>query len=127
MSEGLRRLPDIPVPSNFTAGVLRAAQLQSDAQLRQAEPVWRRWHWRVRWLPRIALAAVVLAAGVFSYHRALDVRRTEEWVRPLEVVSSVASLPDAEILRDFDAIRALDRTPAANAGPDEDLLNDLRQ
>jgi len=122
LSEGLRRLPDAPVSSNFTSRVLRAVERQTAAESRQARPFWQRWHFRLRWLPRTGLAAVVVVAGLFSYHRVADVRRTEKWARPLEIVSGVP-VPNPEVLEDFDAIQAFKRAPAPNTAPDEELLH----
>ena len=63
------------------------------------------------------MASILLAATLFSYERA-QAQRREKLARSLAAVSEVASLPSPEILKDFDAIRALNRTPPA----DEELL-----
>jgi anti-sigma factor RsiW len=121
LSEALRHLPDAPLASNFTSRVLQAVQSETAAQSRQGQSLWERWHWRLRWLPRIAVAAVVVVAGLFSYHHVADVRRAEKWAKPLEIVSGVP-VPNTEVLEDFEAIQAFKRAPAPNAGPDEELL-----
>jgi hypothetical protein len=69
------------------------------------------------WLPKAAVAAVVLVAGLVSYGHFQSVKRAE-WAASLATVSQVGSLPSPDVLSDFDAIAALGSTPAA----DEDLL-----
>ena len=67
LNEALGRLPDAPVPSNFTARVLQAVEREAAAELRRRRTwqVWLRW----RWLPKAAVAAVVLGAGLVSYQQ----------------------------------------------------------
>jgi anti-sigma factor RsiW len=115
LNEALGRLPDAVVPSNFTAQVLQALERETAAASRAPSPIWRI---RLpRWLPRAAVAAVVLGAGLFSYHQVRAEQR-KALVRSVEAVSDVASLPNPKILEDFDAIRAMNQAPAA----DEELL-----
>jgi len=121
LSEALGRLPDAPVPSNFVARVLQSVERDRAAELRRQRRRWQVWlHWR--WLPKAAVAAVVLGAGLVSYQQAASVARRAEYVRSVTVVSSVASLPGPEILKDFDAIRVSNPTP----GADEELLAALQ-
>ena len=117
LNEALGRLPDAPVPSNFTARVLQAAERDATALARRGRSRW--WGWRPwwRWLPRAAMAALVLGAGWFSYQQARVVRRGR-LVASLEAVSGVSSLPSVKILEDYDAVRALNQCPPA----DEQLL-----
>ena len=125
LSEALQGLPDAPVATNFTNRVLQAVEREHIAASSNGLSAWQRWHWRLRWLPRIAVACAVGLVGLLSYHRAMDIRQTKQWVRPLELVSSV-NVPNAEILQNFEAIQALNRAPAPNAGPDEELLRLLQ-
>lgn len=115
LSRALENLTTVPVSNNFTSRVLNAAQRTSEA--REAGPNRQTSAWYLRWLPRTALAAVVLAAGLLSYHHVQEVRR-EEVARSLTALSSIPSLPDPQVLKDFDAIAALGSTPSA----DEELL-----
>lgn len=112
----LGQVPDAPVPSNFTARVMQAIEREAVAELRRPQTTWRTWLHR-RWLPRVAFAAVVVGAGVVSYHEVQVVQR-KKMVESVAAVSAVSSLPSAEILKDFDAIQALNPAP----GPDEQLL-----
>src|ERR1035437_6364542 len=61
----LAALPDAPVPSNFTARVLQAAERETAAEQRRSGWNWAGWL-RRRWLPKVALTASVLCAGVVS-------------------------------------------------------------
>jgi anti-sigma factor RsiW len=112
----LGRLPDAPVPSNFTARVLQAVEREAIADLRRSRGNWLILL-RQRWMPRVAFAAVVVGAGLLSYHQVQAAHR-KKLAESVATISAVSSLPSPEILRDFDAISALNPTPA----PDEQLL-----
>ncbi len=109
LNSSLAVLPEAPLPSNFTARVLEAAQRQPKA-LASVRP---RWWPRLAWFPRVALACVVLGLGLFSYHR-MQESEQRQVVRTVSVLSDVASVPSPEILKDFETIQALD-TPTADA------------
>ncbi len=116
LNTALMRLPDVPVPSNFTARVLQAAQRESATALGRPAEYWLPWL-RRRWLPRSAFAVIVVGASLLTYHQVQATHR-RHLVQSLAAVSAVSSLPGPDILKDFDAIRALNPTPA----PDEQLL-----
>jgi hypothetical protein len=116
LNAALGGLPDVPVASNFTARVLQAAQQAAVAEPHRAEGTWRGWL-RLRWLPKAALAAALVGAGLLSYHQVQATHR-KKLAESVAAVSAVASLPGPDILKDFDSIRALNPTPA----PDEQLL-----
>ena len=121
LSEALGRLPDAPVPSNFTARVLQSVERDRAAGLRRRRERWEAWlHWR--WLPRAAVAAVVLGAGLISYQQVASATRRAEYGRSVAAVSGLSSLPGPEVLKDFDAIRVSRPTPQA----DEELLAALQ-
>jgi hypothetical protein len=111
LTAALGRLPDAPISSNFTSRVLQAASLEEAVAGRR--PARKRF---LRWLPRLAFTCVLVTFGLFSWQR-LELSRQAELVQSVEAISS-ASIPSPEILKDFEAIRALSRTPAA----DEQLL-----
>ena len=115
LNQVLGALPNVPVANNFTARVLDAASREAIAD----ERTHRRSHsaWWSRWLPKAALAAVVLAAGLLSYHHVQETRR-EEVARSLNTISQLPSVPSPEVLKDFDTIAAMSSTPPA----DEELL-----
>jgi anti-sigma factor RsiW len=116
LNASLSHLPDAPVPGNFTARVLQAVERDAAAELRGREGKWLVWPWR-RWLPRVALAVVVVGAGFVSYQK-VDAANRRKLAESVAVVSSLSSLPSPDILKDFDAIQALNSTPP----PDEELL-----
>jgi anti-sigma factor RsiW len=120
LNSALGRLPDVPVSSNFTARVMQAVEREAAAELRQGERKWQFWR-RLRWLPKVAFAAIALGAGVLSYHQ-IQAARFAEYAHSVAAVSDVSSLPAPDVLKDFDAIRASDPTPA----PDEQLLTALK-
>ena len=78
LNEALGRLPDVPVPSNFTARVLQASSRKRAAELRRQRGKWQVWL-RWRWLPKVAVAAVVLVAGLVSYQQVAKVARRAEY------------------------------------------------
>lgn len=111
LTSALRRLPDASAPSNFTQRVLNGIHLQQEATLRQAQ-------WRIlfrRWLPRLA-AGCAMAAALLVWNHKAQTDRAAEMARSLAILTAPALTP--EILRDFDAIQVMSRTPVA----DEDLL-----
>jgi len=117
LTEALNGLAEVPVASNFTARAVAAARLaqaQGDREAGNGRVV---RPWWLRWLPKAALATVVLAAGLLSYSHLQQTHRAEV-IRSLATVSEVPSIPNPDILRDFDTIAAMSVTPPA----DEELL-----
>jgi anti-sigma factor RsiW len=116
LNDVLNRLPDAPVASNFTARAVAAVGREKAGASgnRHAET---RGSWR-RWFPRMAVAVVVLGAGLFGHHESVAARRAK-MAHSVEVVSKVSILPSPAILEDFDAIQRLTPAPAA----DEALLS----
>jgi hypothetical protein len=124
LNQALERLPEAPpVSSNFTACVMQAIERErsGEARARNQRPKWQDWHKWLHWLPRAALGAVILGAGLFSFHHMQETRRLE-LAGSVAAVSQVSSLPSPEILSDFDTIRALSQSPP----PDEQLLSLLQ-
>src|SRR5262245_27418143 len=62
LNEILERLPNAPVPTNFTARVLEAIEREEAAEARRRE-----WKWRLL-LPRAAVAAVIFTVAGLGYH-----------------------------------------------------------
>ena len=115
LTEALRKMPDAPVASNFTARVLEAVEREAKAEARARGSRWYVGRKLPRWLPKVASATVVVMAGVLAYMHNNNVAAIQ-----LAAVRSVAGvpLPSPEILTNFDAIRIVSATPA----PDEQLL-----
>jgi hypothetical protein len=116
LNAALGRLPDVPVPTNFTARVVQAAEREGAAEVRRSGWKWGGWP-RLRWLPKVALTASIVCAGAVSCLLIQDAQH-KNLVQSVAVVSTMPSLPGPDILKDFDAIRASNPTTAA----DEQLL-----
>jgi len=115
LSKLLARLPDVPVPSNFTARALQAVERDAGANVRERAPRWV-WTWRAL-VPRAAVTVLVVGAGLFAYQRHALAQRVE-LAQSVATVADVRSLPSPQFLEDFDVIRRLLPTPPA----DKDLL-----
>jgi len=114
LSEALARVPDAPVPSNFTARVLQAIERE---EARGAQTWSWFWYWRTL-VPRVAVAAAVVGFAGLAYHQ-------HEFDQRVALANDVALLAQAqpvlsfEVLRNFDAIQRLSQTtPRA----DDELL-----
>ena len=119
LNEALGRLPDAPLSSNFTSRVLQSVQREQAAELRRSRRVRIGWWRRLVW--RLGLACAIGAAGFFSCEQYYAAHLRAQVKQSIVAVSAVSSLPSAEILENFEAIR-LSGTPAA----DEKLLSLLQ-
>ena len=105
----LRALPDKPVATNFTARVLQEVARAHAVRPASAS----RFFLQFRWLPRLAVASLALASCVLTYQVRTQAARTQ-FAQSIAAVTQVASLPSAETLKDFEAIRRLSQTPPAD-------------
>jgi hypothetical protein len=121
LTRALRGLSNAPVSSNFTARVLQAAQREVARDARRSSWWGRLWRPYRQWAPRVAVASTVLALGVLGYFHMEQAERVR-LIESVSAVSEVAAVPSPEILRDFEAIQALNRPP----GPDVELLTLLQ-
>jgi len=112
----LARMTDVPVPSNFTARVLKS--LEVERAKAQCKPSTRTWFFS-GW--RYGAATAILVALVTCWLSFVSLKNSKlERVR--ESLVTVSVLPGPEVLTNFDIICALDRTPP----PDEELLKLLQ-
>jgi anti-sigma factor RsiW len=118
LSGALGRLPDAPVPTNFTARVLNAVEREARGPRRMSAGWKSAWH---RFLPKAAVAAVVAAMGLVSYERHEATQRAV-LARNLATVADVAAVPNPDLMQDFEAVRRLGQTPPA----DDELLALMR-
>ena len=117
LTDALTQMPDVPVPSNFTARVLDAIDLEEARTARSKS--WR-WNWHAL-LPRVAVAAAVLLFAGISVQRYATVRHhREEVADSLRVVASASTVPDLDALNNFDAIQRMGQSQSVHA--DTDLL-----
>ena len=119
INHALGALRDLPVPSNFTARVMAGVEREQRSEPRRIVgwlPVWRGLS---RWLPRTAVAGVILGVGAIAYIHTSQNARREELARSVETICDVRSMPSPRILENFDAIQEL--TPAPK--PDVALLS----
>jgi hypothetical protein len=122
LTNALRRLPEVPAASNFTAQVLRAVQAE---QARATHGSLRWPNWLGRLWPRVAWAAVVLALGTTSLQTYRHFSRVRI-VQDLASIPVVPRIPSSEVLEDFDAIQEFSHLASAPSGvqtiSDEALL-----
>jgi anti-sigma factor RsiW len=109
LDELLRRLPDAPMSSNFTAQVL--AQVRRETAAKEQAGA-RSGGW-LRWLPRpgLALTAAILVLLPLVLWK-LRVQQRAQLAASVQTLSGVAAVPTVEMLADFEAIMRLSRLPA---------------
>jgi hypothetical protein len=113
LNEALARLPGVSVSSNFTARVMQAVE-REDVRSRAGGG---RWFWP-RWLPRVAVTAVVAAFAAVSWqHHEITAQRSAI-ARSIVQVTASSPLPGVEALDNFEAIQRMGQAQSA----DEKLL-----
>ena len=114
LTEGLARLPDAAVSSNFTARVLQA--IERDELQTARKRGWQGWSWRAL-LPRAAVAAVVLViAGLTIQRHELNVHRAQ-LAQSVARMAAAQPMPSIDALKNFNAIQRMSQPHA-----DEELL-----
>ncbi len=114
LSTALHRLPNAPVPSNFMARVWQDIEA-AERHGASARAGWRGWF---RWpslAQQFAVAVVLLGVAVV-----LSGRRGQspaQVAQSIEQVTTLASMPSIEMLKDFEIISRLNQSSA-----DLDLL-----
>ena len=109
LTAALVRIPDAPVPSNFTARVLAEVER---TEMQPARP--RIWalNWRLLW-PRVAMvAAVLIFAGVSVQRYELNAQRTA-LAKNLALAARAPS-PGVDALENLDAIQRLSQPARAD-------------
>ena len=109
LSELLGKLPDAPVSTNFTTRVLQEVQRDAGQNRTHRHGF---FHWlRFNWLPRIAIASLVVSGGFFSIQQ---YQRTQIAHDVATVSSAAAAALPQQWLEDFDAINRLSQPPVDN-------------
>lgn len=111
LRELLARLPDTQVPSNFTARVMQAVDLEESRRQRKWSFIFN-WH---AFLPRAAVAsAAILFAGLAVQHYELNAHRAA-FAKTVALVAGTP-MPDVDALKNFDAIRRMSQPAHADEG-----------
>ena len=108
LTEALAQIPDAPLPSNFTARILAAVDLEESRGMRS-----HAWtlNWRLLW-PRVAVAAAVLIFAGVSFQR-YEVNSHRVALARNVAMLSVAP-PSVEALNNFDAIQRMSQSAHAD-------------
>ena len=113
LNAALEQLPPAQVPSNFTARVLQAIDLE------EARPAARGWRWALpRWVPRLAVMAAVVAVSAFSWQHHEVVQQRVALARSVAAVAESSALPGVEALKNYEVIQRMGQSQKA----DDDLL-----
>jgi anti-sigma factor RsiW len=112
LTAALRRLPDAPVPANFTARVLQAVEREAALAERERAGFWRALDWR-RWLPRTAMGAAAVAAVLVSL-QLYQAHTRARLGRSLALISNFAPALPPDSLANFDSVRRLSPAPGAD-------------
>jgi hypothetical protein len=117
LTQSLAKIPDAPVPSNFTARVL--ADIERAEMQPERSQIWA-LNWRLLW-PRAAVAvAVLIFAGVSLQCYETNAQRTA-LVKNLAVAARAPS-PGVDALENLDAIQRMSQSSHA----DNELLAALQ-
>lgn len=111
LTEGLARLPDAAVPSNFTTLVLQAVER---AETHPRPGFWH-WSWRVL-VPRLAVGVAVVGLAGLAYQRH-EFNQRARLAKNVALMAEAQPLPSLEALKNFNAIQRMSQPPA-----DEKLL-----
>ena len=103
----LQGLPEVPLGSNFTAQVLQVCE--TEARLQATVGWWKGSRLR-EWLPRLAIASLVLSLGLVSYQQHRSTTRLE-LAHGLAEISKLEDAPSVELLQNFEAIQRLNHVP----------------
>ena len=105
LTQALTKIPDAPVPSNFTARVF--ADIER-AEMQAARPQIWALNWRLLW-PRVAVTtAVLIFAGVSLQRYEIHVQRTA-FAKNL-VLAARAPSPGVDALENLDAIQRMSQS-----------------
>jgi negative regulator of sigma E activity len=113
LTDALAKIPDASVPSNFTARVLAAIELE---EAQAARSVWR-WNWHSL-LPRVAVATAVLVFAGVSLQRYETNSHRAALARSVVLLATSQPLPSVDALENLDAIQRMSHPAHA----DEELL-----
>ena len=114
LTGALAKISDAPVPSNFTARVLAAIDLEEKSAARSRPG----WNWRTLF-PRLAVATAVLVfAGVSLQRYETNSQRNSQRTALAKTLVQVASAqsPGVDALENLDAIQGMSLSAHADGG-----------
>jgi hypothetical protein len=118
LNDLLERLPEAPaVSSNFTSLVLQAIERDAAARERQRSKEGSFWHGLWSWLPKAAVACLVVGFTFVGYHQYEAHNRAALARDAMELSSAVSSNPD--LVKDVEPIILLND---ADSKADTELL-----
>src|SRR5260221_10561607 len=95
LTEALAKLPDAPVPSNFTARVMQAIDLEETRSRRK---------WNFNWhmlLPRVAVAMVAIVFGSLALHQH-ELSNQRHAIAASVALVAGQPVPSVDALKNFD-------------------------
>lgn len=110
LTDALAKLSEAPVPSNFTARVLAAIELED---VQAARSPGRAWNWRLLW-PRVVVAAAVLIFAGVSIQRYETNSHRLALVKNVAMVAAAQPLPSVDALENLDAIQRMSQSAPAD-------------
>jgi negative regulator of sigma E activity len=104
LSQALARLPEQPVASNFTARVLDAIEREDLAAAgARRESSRLGWLRSLGWVPRAAVAVVVLAVGLLGWQQVRSQREAQALER-FVAATEATPMPSPEVFQDYETI-----------------------
>lgn len=110
LTDALDKISDTPVPSNFTARVLEAIELEAARETRSR--VWA-WNWRALF-PRVAVATAVLIFAGVSIQRYEIHSQHAQLLKNVAMVAVAQPLPSVDALENLDAIQRMSESGHAD-------------
>lgn len=109
LTDALAKVPDVSVPSNFTARIMQVVELEEKQAIRAG------WHWDWRRLfPRIAVAmAVLLFAGISIQRYEVNSHRAA-LAKEIATATVAQPLPSVEALENLDVIQHMSQSGHAD-------------
>ena len=109
LTEALKKIPAASVPSNFTARLLDAIELDEKVAARSAY----RWSWRSLF-PRLAVATALLVFIGISVQRYETNSHHQQIAKSVAMVAHANLLPSVDALENLDAIQRMSQSAHAD-------------
>ena len=110
LAAALGKIPNAAVPSNFTARVLAALEIE-EARVARA----RGWalNWHLLW-PRVAVAAAILIFAAMTFQRYETISRRSTLARNVATLAGAQPPPSVDALENLDAIQRMSQPAPAD-------------